>query len=268
MRKWISLILLFCLIFPFAGCSKSEPDKDEEGNRLYITGEEMELEGTGREGFFALNEDGTFSPVINEFHGYQGITTESTPDRFLWFTNNVSNISDLIPTVTEAEPLVMVYNSDASIPSSFTLERYVFRGYTIGCHIFRKSDNSIYFSTEDTISTSYAGNAMSKVEGETEFRISTVNGSENLPYENVDNNLRMLLGLEKDKYYDFEFYQGTKYRKLTTIADTMVLQSDDVITLNNPYTKTKEGYFRINLPDNLEEGYYYICGKGLFKFVS
>ena len=199
MRKWISLILLFCLIFPFAGCSKSEPDKDEEGNRLYITGEEMELEGTGREGFFVLNEDGTFSPVINEFHGYQGITTESTPDRFLWFTNNVSNISDLIPTVTEAEPLVMVYNSDASIPSSFTLERYVFRGYTIGCHIFRKSDNSIYFSTEDTISTSYAGNAMSKVEGETEFRISTVNGSENLPYENVDNNLRMLLGLEKEQ---------------------------------------------------------------------
>ena len=48
----------------------------------------------------------------------------------------------------------------------------------------------------------------------------------------------------------------------------MVLQSDDVITLNNPYTKSKEGYFRINLPDNLEEGYYYICGKGLFKFVS
>ena len=78
--------------------------------------------------------------------------------------------------------------------------------------------------------------------------------------------MQLLLGLEKDKYYDFEFYQGTKYRKLTTIADTMVLQSEDMMILNNPYTKTKEGYFIINLPDNLKSGYYYICGLGLFRY--
>lgn len=259
------LVLIAALIL--TGCVNNEPVADEEGNRLYITGEEMGLEGTGREGIFVMNEDGTFSPVINEFEGYQGETSESSPERYIWFTNNSTNLSDLIPTVGKNAPLVMIYDSDESMPASFTLERYVFRGYTIGCHIYRGPDNSLYFSTDGTLNSSYAGNTMSQVKEGTEFKISTINGSDALPYENVDNNMQMILGLEKNKYYDFEFYQGTKYRKLTTVADTLVLQSSEVIKLNNPYSKTKEGYFLINLPDNLEEGYYYICGKGLFKYV-
>lgn len=266
MKKSKAIFILLICIFLLTGCNKDEPVKDENGNRLYITSEEMGLESTGREGFFVMNEEGTFSPVINEFDGYQGIAKESTPDRYLWFTNNMDNLSDLIPTVTKNSPLVMVYDDDRNMPASFSLEKYIFRGYTIGCHIYRESDNSLYFSTEGTLSSSFAGNSMSQVSGDTAFRISTINGSDELPYANVDNNMQMILGLEKNKYYDFEFYQGTKYRKLTTVADTLVLQSADFIPLNNPYKKTKDGFFLINLPDNLDEGYYYICGKGLFKY--
>lgn len=266
MKKVVSILLILLLLFSFCSCNRKEAVSDDEGNRLYLSSEDMGLTEKGREGFYVKNEDQSFSPVINEFDGYQGIAEEGDPTRFLWFTNNGADISALIPTVSKDTSLCMVYDSDSAIPKNFTLEKYVFRGYTIGCHIFRETDNSIYFSTENTLGTSYAGSSMASVSGENEFRISTINGSDDLPYENVDNNMQMLLGLEKGKYYDFEFFQGTKYRKLTTIADTLVLQSEDIITLKNPYTKTTDGYFLINLPDNLEAGYYYICGKGLFKY--
>lgn len=266
LRKKQAVFLLLCFILLLSGCGKSDPVSDDKGNRLYITAEELGLEGTGREGFFVMNDDKTFSPVVNSFDGYQGETSESSADRYLWFTNNDVNISDLIPVVSKNNPLVMVYDEDSNIPKEFTLEKYVFRGYTIGCHIYRESDNSLYFSTEDTLNSSYAGTSMGQVTGDTTFKISTINGSSKLPYQNVDNNMEMILGLEKGKYYDFEFYQGTKYRKLTTIADALVLQSDDIMKLTNPYTKTEKGYFLINLPDNLNPGYYYICGAGLFKY--
>ena len=268
-KKFCALTLaLVCACTLLTGCGDEEPVADESGERLYLSADELGLDDTGREGFFVMNDDGTFSPVINTFDGYQGDADESTPDRYLWFTNNDTDISSLIPTATKSNPLVMVYDVDQNIPETFTLEKYLFRGYTIGCHIYKNSDNSLYFSTDDALSSSYAGTSMQEVQGDDEFKISTVNGSQKLPSGNVDNNLGMLLGLEKGKYYDFEYYQGTKYRKLTTIADTLVLQSEDLITLTNPYTKTENGYFTINLPDNLETGYYYICGAGLFKYVA
>ena len=129
----------------------------------------------------------------------------------------------------------MIYDHDKNMPQTYYLEKYAYRGYTIGCHIYREPDNSLYFSTEGYLSTSNAGESVSEVSGDI-YRISTINGSDILPHKNVDNNMQLLLGLEKDKYYDFEFYQGTKYRKLTTIADTIVLQSEDMMILNNPYT--------------------------------
>lgn len=266
-KKTIALLVLFLVFFSLCGCGGEEPVEDDEGKRLYLSGEDMGLkDASGREGFYVRNEDGTFSPVINKFDGYQGVSEQADPARYLWFTNNQTDISDLIPTASKSSPLCMVYDTDEAMPTEFTLEKYVFRGYTIGCHILRKSDNSLYFLTDDTLDSSYAGEAMAEVDGAEEFRISTINGSDALPWQNVDNNMQLLLGLEKEKYYDFEFFQGTKYRKLTTIADTLVLQSEEVITLKNPYTKTTDGFFQINLPDNLPDGYYYICGKGLFRY--
>lgn len=265
MKKLSAALLCLALIFVFSSCAEEEPIADEEGQMMFITADEIGLTAEGREGFFVKNEDGTFTPIMNQLTGYQGVSEEASPVRYLWFTNNQINLSNLIPVVTEESPLVMIYDHDKNMPQTYYLEKYAYRGYTIGCHIYREPDNSLYFSTEGYLSTSNAGESVSEVSGDI-YRISTINGSDILPHKNVDNNMQLLLGLEKDKYYDFEFYQGTKYRKLTTIADTMVLQSEDMMILNNPYTKTKEGYFIINLPDNLKSGYYYICGLGLFRY--
>ena len=86
-----------------------------------------------------------------------------------------------------------------------------------------------------------------------------------LPINNVDPNMEMLLGLEKDKLYKIRYYQGTKAREATFAADTKVFQSEKYIPIATPYRKTDSGYFVVNLPVNLADGYYYLSAIGFFE---
>lgn len=265
--KLIIVLLLCCLLLTSCVDSK-EPTISKNGEMLFLTGDQMSQEE--REGFFVMNKDATFTPVMNAAQGYQGDNTNTDksaiPTRYLWFTNNQINISSLIPVVTKDTPLVAVYNADGNMPSVYTLEKYTYKGYTIGCHIYRDEDDTLYLSARDSLSGSDAEAAMENLNQQDVYTISEINQGEILPINNVDNNMQMILGLEKNKLYEFRFYSGTKYATFTAAADTLVLQSEGVTVLQNPYRKTKEGYFVINLPDNLKPGYYYICGQGMFKY--
>lgn len=264
----IVLILMLLLSTLLCGCGNSDKTISQDGTKMNLTAEKIKEEG--RNGFYVLNADGTFTPVMNAAEGYAGDTTETERihERYLWFTNNKVNMSDLIPTVSQSTPLVAIFDADDDMPSIYTLEKYIYKGYTIGCHIYRNEDDTLCLDTDNTLSDSSAGEGMEEYDSQEFYLISTINGSDQLPVKNVDNNMRILLGLEKGKYYEFDFYKGTRYEKLTTIADTQILQAEDITILQNPYTKTHKGYFTINLPDNLQPGYYYICGAGLFRYAG
>lgn len=265
-KKTLLLMLSLILIFSLTACSSNydSPTISTDGGMLYLTMDNIEEEGMT--GFYVMNEDNTFTPVMSQASGYHalGNTTDLT-GRYLWFHDNDLKISELIPTVKGDCKLVFIYGTDLDFPGNYTLEKYSFNGYTIGCHIYRAQDHSLYLSLDGMLSGSDAGNTLASLEGDA-YPISTINDSADLPVKNVDNSVEMMLGLEKGKYYTFEFYKGTKYLRFETIADTFIFKSEAVTTLQNPYTKTQDGYFYINLPENLKEGYYYICGAGLFKY--
>lgn len=268
MKKILVFFLIFAMLFSLSSCGKSEVAiADKDGERIYYTGDDLKLKDlSGVEGIFVLNEDNTYSPIVASFYGYKASPSASSPERYLWFTNNAGNVSKLIPTMKKGSKLVMLYNSDDSLPDEFLLEKYAYRGYTIGCHVYRDEDDTMYIETDDALSGSYAQTTIEAVSDEREYRVAAVNESAKLPLSNIDNNLHMLLGLEKGKTYNFSFYKGTKYVTFNTVADTQVFQSERLTSLQNPYSKTKDGYFEINLPDNLENGYYYICELGMFKY--
>lgn len=267
-KKILLLLMVFFIIFSYSACKRDQPTISKDGDMLHLDEESIEEEG--REGFFVLNKDGTFTPLMNTADGYQGETTEKEDlsTRYLWFTNNNVKISSLIPIVSPSTKLVAIYNTDEAMPSIYTIEKYDFKGYTIGCHIYKEEDDSLYMQTGEPLDSSMASEALSDFTDQDYYEISKINGSSDLPSSNVDNNMKLLLGLEKGKYYDFEFFKGTNYIKMSFIADTFIMQSSDIKILNNPYTKTTKGHFIINLPDNLSPGYYYICGVGMFKYVQ
>lgn len=264
-RAAVLIVLISCLLL--SGCKDSEVTISEDGGMLFLTAEEMGLgTSSGREGYFVLNDDRTFTPLCKSVYGYETPNAGSEASRFLWFTNETIDVSALIPTVTRDMPLVFIYNSNKTMPKSFSLEKYAFKGYTVGMHMQRNPDNSLSVLSEGGLETSDAGRRIGKISDEKEYALSSINGMSDLPYSNVDNNMKLLLGLEKGKYYSFDFYKGTKFIEMETVADTLVFQSEDYIELLAPYTVTKDGYFILNLPDNLTSGYYYCENSGLFYF--
>ena len=107
---YISCILILLLtITLLTGCGKSAT-ASKDGTSLALTMEEIEKDN--RNGIFVLNKDKTFSPVITDLPGFAGETAEATNDRYVWFTDNSTDISSLIPVATPSTPLVAIYDSN------------------------------------------------------------------------------------------------------------------------------------------------------------
>ena len=269
-KKYTLIILsVFLLALLLSGCGNNEPIADKKGETLSLTYEDIKTEG--REGYFVLNKDNTFSPLVNSFQGYAGEITDAkelTKSRYLWFTDEPVKISGLIPVVTKDTPLVAVYNTTTAMPETCTLEKYDYKGYTLGTHIIRNEDNSLSLITQDTMPGTTAQELLSSVADEDSYMITEINGNDVLPVNNIDNNMALILGLEKNKMYTINFFKGTEYKEAKISADTQVFQASSFVSLNNPYNKTKKGYFKINLPENLQTGYYYFTGLGMFKYQA
>jgi len=267
--RGLCLVLAILLITgALTGCKKKIADKD--GAALRYNFEDIEAEEL--EGLFTLNEDKTFSPLPDNLPGFEGVTDESLPERFIWYTDNGQNFTELIPTVTESTPIVIIYDSDKAMPeqSSWYLEKYEALGATIGAHVRLAPDKKMFLSEEDPLLGTSAKKVFEKRDTRSkddEHELFEVSGaSVKLPISNVETNINMLLGLTYGKKYTFSYLQGTKTKKLTIVADAYAFQSSEIIPMSAPYKQTDRGYFIINMPTGLERGFYYISDQGFFYY--
>lgn len=260
-RRTASILLVIALMLSFTACSKQEL-ADRRGEMLFYDQEEL------TDGFYIRNEDGTFTPVMHGAEGYGGMVLESSPDRYLWFTENTFAMKGLIPVLNKKAELVAVFSDDSAMPPAYTLEKYKERGYTIGVKLY-KDGTRMYFKTrsDDICSDSQIGMGIAGTQNlPSEVNLSEFNEKSSMPFSSVDQNLNMLLGLKENGRYQIGFYVGTYFMSKEAIADTLVFQSEQIYQLTSPFKKTKEGYFIMNMPESSEKGYYYICDAGLFYY--
>lgn len=263
-KKITAAVLVIIMILSFTGCTAEKEFADDGKVHEYNLSDITENK---KEGFFVLNENNTLTPFRNYVEGYQGeLNSEdgTIPSRYLWWTDRNSEITDLIPKINSSNKIVAIYNKNSNLPESLNLEKYEDKGYTLGCHIYKDEFDNLCITARDALSDSYMYQQLSWADED--YKIQEINKSDKLPVSNVDNNLCMILGLQKDAKYLISFYKGTTYNVIETYADTRCLQAERLIALDNPYETTKEGYFILSLPDNLEGGYYYLSGAGLFKY--
>lgn len=267
MKKQILVAVLVILaVVSFSGCTSEKKYADDGKVHQYSL---QELTENEKEGFFVLNENEKFTPIIDYAEGYNEYIDENTgtnPSRYIWWTDNSKDVSTLIPTINNKTKIVAIYNKNSTLPENITLEKYKDMGYTIGAHMYKDEANDIYISTVDYETDSNIAQQLMNLEDN--YKVYEINESDKLPTDNIDNNICMLLGLEKDAKYLVSIYVGTSYRVLETTADTRCLQAENLIPLDSPYEQTKEGYFIVKLPDNLENGYYYLSGAGLFRYKN
>lgn len=271
-RKIVRVLALMLAVILAAGmltgCKKKIADKDGASLRYSY----KEIEDEKLEGLFTLNADKTFSPLPEGLPGFNGAVTEADPTRYIWYTDNGQNFSDLIPVVTDETPIVIIYNSNDSMPKidSWYLERYEPLGATIGAHVVLTPDKKMYLSEEDILDGTSAKKVFDEHDRkskDTEHELLEVSGaSVKLPIDNVEPNVSMLIGLTYGKKYNFKYLQGTKTKEANIVADTYAFQSREIITMQAPYKQTEDGYFVINMPSGLMRGFYYISDLGFFYY--
>lgn len=225
-------------------------------------------------GFYVVNDDETLSPVMAAAEGYSGEAMETDPTRYVWWTNIDTKDSSidyekLIPVVTEDNPLVLTCKTTDDMPEEFNIEKYQNLGFTIGASVgLSETGESMFFITDETCSKS---DFATKVEGNelgSTMEIAQINNLQTLPLQNVDTDINKLIGLDENKYYKFKLRIGTRTSSVDFKADTQVMKAEEFISLSIPYQQTDKQYFIISLPDNMEDGYYYINDAGMFKYES
>ena len=257
--KVLLSVMIFLFIFSLSACSGEEASED--GGLLTYSADEIVTLDSQKDNAYVLNEEGEFSPLLMSATGFDGVAETSSDTRYVAFPDAKDA---LIPEVNAKNKLVVVFSSRESIPTDIVLERYVDKGYTIGTQVGINEDGtSTAIYTEGIEDTNFSKKVSSN--GDDTYDFTKINGQK-VPTENIDPNILFFLGLEKDKTYTLGYFQGTKYTETNVIADTHVLQSKEVVRVNNAYKKTEDGYFEIKLPSNLKSGYYYLSDIGLFRY--
>lgn len=267
MKKLIPVMLLaILLIGVLSSCGQEEQVlTNQKGEAMeYTMGT---LESTG---FYVYNKKKeTFTPLMTGASGYQGLVAEHDPSRFIWFGSKDHDLVSLIPKVdNKTTQLVLVQNQSGNMPDSYVLEKYKNLGYTLGVNFsFEDTGDQLYINKNSPCESSMAKEELSSLSGQL-LPVHKINDSENLPFNNIDTDVMMLLGLEKDKKYKVSVFDGTFLKHLVFIADTIAFKSQQLIVLDNPIKVTENDYFVVNLPNNLDKGYYYINDFGLFKYTG
>ena len=201
-------------------------------------------------GFFVKDGD-NFYPVQ--------LLDDDYEKNFLWFCKDAA-----IPKVSEDTPLVAVYRSAEDMPEEYMIRKYNDLGYSVGANIKIGEDgNSLWMMTAEPCKGSQVEGAFSDVGLDLEVEIESINDIK--PLSNVDTDVNIFTGLEKNKYYDFKIYTGTQFLEGSFCADTRVLKYIETTELIEPFKKTHDKYFIVNLPENLHKGFYDINGEGIFQ---
>lgn len=282
-KRILAAGLIFGMVFSLTGCGEKEVSYDPlELDQFADASTELD------HNFFILSaRDGMAYPTIdqgiNENHDHWYLTEEQ-----------LENVKEL------GKDDQLIYTNLAERPSIVQLTKFDELGYTVGTN-FTVIDNTQEDENdtgEDGINT---GNLISANLDNTVITFGSVqnpfspvgaymqsylNGSEDSNGEIADNeNIQIkkinglefktsmltssgyLKGLTKDAMYKFGYYKGTHYGEITIKADSLLLYANGVYQTAS-ISEMEDTYFVINLPTNLENGYYYIDGFGLFKYTA
>lgn len=249
-KRILAGLLSLTLIFVLSGCSEKKGVlMGEDGQIMSYTEEDLP------EGMYIKTGD-KYYPLLN---------TGSSEMNYQWFTE----YDNLIPEFTKNSSFILY--SESEVPESFTFWKMIDFGYTVGIRFTQDTNTGeLTFPGDSEMYCSYSpvgsyvlentfGGSISNV------RIKEVNGKEFK--ETMLTTDGFMKGLTKDAMYKFWYYQGTVYKSVNIKADTHVFIEDyDVST--SSYVELKDKFFEVTLPVNMENGYWYIDGLGMFKYSA
>ena len=262
MRRAAVLVAAAMLALTFAGCGSSEPFVDEEGNPIYYKFNEL---GSGI--YIQFPELGHRRPLPYGMR-FSGSYDDINEDRILWFKGAMEY---LIPEVDDNTNFI--YISDARPPEEMYIEHFRDTCYSFGGLFKINRDGSISFSSNsDDIcaGSSFAKALAGEVGSASNTTVTELGTAEdiNAPFSSgLLSDWGYVSGLTKNAAYKIGYFEGTKYNSFYISADTHYYHQDGVYKVEG-FTPTKDGYFIIELPEELPSGIYCIDGVGVFNYTA
>ena len=184
----------------------------------------------------------------------------------------LEDMEKAVPELTEDDQIVLL---DTQLrPNSFTFVKMADYGYTVGTS-FSIIDNTDDLKSPTIITFGDDVNAASPIgpyldeklvtghENNTNVKLTTINGKEIT--ENMLTDGRYFKSLTKKGMYKFTYYEGTKYNDINIQADSHLFVADGTYT-STSYAEMEDQYFVIAPAPEMENGYYYMDGLGLFYY--
>ena len=237
------------------GCGAKPIFKDENADYTLKALKDTKLE---EDQYYV--KDNTDFYLVHECEG-NNISNNKTTDnkRVAWTMKDDS----LIPTMYSDG--LIAYKSKNSSLSDVNIERFKDIGYSIGLHD-AQVDNDGYIKFKVSTSVIEETSLAEALEDYKSYdiRIATINDE---PVKEMLDLAGVIEGLEQNGTYEIGFYAGTEYLTADVTADVKFYQSYEMYYIESG-TDTTNGYVSIEMPDDAKSGYYYINGKGMFKYYD
>lgn len=273
MRKRTLLSILLCVgaLSMLAGCSKKRETGPVEQTLTAVGLDQLE-EGC----FYVRSGDQFWKLPLEEYNFDTAKEPKSTDDKQVGFVatglkdNRIVDFvyeDDAIPTLYKNDTLVYVTNDEIS---SFTWERYLDCGYSIGIYGFdlNSSDKITTgdlsnYSQLSSVAAQLSANNVPSLGG---IVFDKINGTP-LSKSYLNESAGIITGMSKNATAQIDAFIGTTHVPLTASADTRFFQAFELYN-STQYSLSTDGYAMIEIPNYLKSGYYLLNNQGFVKFVN
>ena len=269
-KKAAAVIFAAMFLIPTVGCGKRK-QKDVATN----TDAMMEIQNMDdlKENHFYVFRNKKYYPVYRKNASFDTskdtVNTSQSDSRTLYFNEDW----DKIPTLYEGDSLI--YYTSENLNENFIFERFEDFGYSIGLSNLERLESGRYAfdATKDEknkskinpyINPASQANTLYEL-NQSQIIIDNIGGAQ-LRSGNISRG-GVIIGLEKDKLYSTDVYQGSKLTNYVLKADTRMLTSMEVYSITN-YSFLRSKILKINIPDYFNSGYYMINDQGIFRYVK
>ena len=259
-KKALLFFTALLVAFSLAGCDDIQIFKEKVDPNALVPVKDKDLKNEA----FYVKQNTRFFKTYNSEKGSATQEVSALDESRVFMTMQDDT---LIPTHYSDE--LVAFKSDELKLTSITLERFKDLGYSVGAFNGEvTNDGYLYFERQQkVVPDSSFYNAI----GETisnDIRIASIDGIPLSP-EQINTKAGVIVGLEKNKTYNFGFYVGTVYYEKQVEADCHTYEAYEMFSYGEDYiSDTPNGYMCFNTPKELKCGYYNINGDGLFKYYN
>jgi len=171
-----------------------------------------------------------------------------------------------VPTLYADDILVFV--SSGVIPEHIQLQYMNDCGYSIGMIGFYPVKNGQvvqYMTALSNLRIGSSAHEVLSIINASNITLADINEKEVQERDFAEGGV--LKGLEYGKTYNLGIYVGSFYKTHKVVADTRVMVSEREIFLED-ISLTKNGYYAVHMPEDLQSGYYRIKDQGFFRYVN